>query len=198
LIAQPSARGRSKLRPYVESETAPSLRNVLVTETIALSAQAAAGASQVRLSAIVLGYAATEALVLTAMGLYGLLAFSVSRRTKEIGVRMALGAESARVRRMILRQGMAVCGAGAAVGLMLAAGSTGLVNHLLYGPPAADLRLYAAAGLLVAGVGLLACWFPARRAAPRASSPSQRCEASDQQLLKDLVSPQRTPRTQRN
>lgn len=139
--------------------------DVPVTETMTLATQAALGASQVRLSATVLGYAAAVALVLTAIGLYGVTAYSVSRRTREIGIRLALGAEPGRLRRVIVRQGMTVIAWGAIGGLGLAAGGTRLIRHLLYGPPTADLGFFLGAGIVVTAVGLLACWLPARRAA---------------------------------
>jgi putative ABC transport system permease protein len=89
----------------------------------------------------------------------------VSRRTKEIGIRMAVGARSQQVLAMVLREGMGIVLVGIASGLGLAAGATRLVRHLLYGSAGGDAITYGAAGLLVAGVGLLACFIPARRAA---------------------------------
>jgi hypothetical protein len=79
--------------------------DVPVTETMTRLTQAALGASNLRLTRDVVGYAALLAMVLTAIGLYGVLAFSVHRRTKELGIRMALGASAAHVRRMVLQQG---------------------------------------------------------------------------------------------
>lgn len=102
---------------------------------------------------------------MSAIGLYGTMAVSVSRRTKEMGIRMAVGAESREVLAMILREGMTVTLVGVMAGLVLAAGGTQLVRHLLYGSASADGVFYAGGGLLVAGVSLLACWIPARRAA---------------------------------
>jgi putative ABC transport system permease protein len=139
--------------------------DVPVTETMTRLTQASLGASNVRLTRDVVGYAAILAMVLSAIGLYGVLAFSVHRRTKELGIRMALGASAAHVRRMVLQQGMTVIAGGTLVGLAVAAGGTRFIAHMLYGPPAADLMCYGGAGTLVAAVALLACWLPARRAA---------------------------------
>ena len=97
--------------------------------------------------------------------MYGAMAFSVSRRTKEIGIRLAVGAEPAEVLVIVIREGMSVVSAGVAIGLVLAMAGTRVIWHLLYGSGAADAQLYAAAAVVVAFVGLLACWVPARRAA---------------------------------
>jgi putative ABC transport system permease protein len=139
--------------------------DVPVTGTMTRLTQAALGASNLRLTRDVAGYAALLAMVLTAIGLYGVLSFSVHRRAKELGIRMALGATAENVRRMLLQQGTRVIAVGTLAGLGLAAGSTRFIAHLLFFPPAADLTFYAVAGTLVALVALLACWLPARRAA---------------------------------
>jgi predicted permease len=140
--------------------------DVPVTETVTLSFQIAQGLLQpVRLNATFLGYAAGLALLLSAVGLYGALAFAVSRRTKEIGIRIALGAATREVFGLVLGEGMVTVLCGVAVGLGLALAGTRLVRHLLYGSAAADLLVYAAAGLVVTVVGVLACGIPARRAA---------------------------------
>jgi ABC-type antimicrobial peptide transport system permease subunit len=103
--------------------------------------------------------------LLTAIGLYGTLAFTVSRRSKEIGIRMALGAARSRVLGLIVREGMTVVLLGALAGLGLAAGGTRLVAHLLYRPVTAVWMFYAVAAALIVMVGLCASLLPARRAA---------------------------------
>jgi len=110
-------------------------------------------------------YAAVLAVLLSAIGLYGALAYSVSRRTKEIGIRMAVGAKSGTVLRMIVREGMTAVILGIALGVVEAMAGARVVRHLLYGPGSADVATYAAAVLVVMGTGLVACWVPARRAA---------------------------------
>jgi len=129
-----------------------------------------------RVSATFVGYTATLAVLLTAVGLYGSLAFSVSRRTKEIGVRMALGAARGRIVASIVAEGLTVILAGVAAGVALAAAGTRLVTHLLYGSADADWLFYAAAGMLVAVVGLVASVLPARRAAAVEPLVALRCE----------------------
>lgn len=104
------------------------------------------------------------AMMLAAVGLYGVVAFTVARRTREIGVRLALGATHVTVTRMVLRRGMGLALAGIAAGLPLAWGFSRLAGSVL-GTGAGDPVAFAAAPLLLAGVALLASWLPARRAA---------------------------------
>ena len=139
--------------------------DVPIAETITLPEQMAGANLELRYTAGFASFAAVLAILLSSIGLYGALAFAVSRRTKEIGIRMAVGAESATVLAMVFWDGMTVILAGVVIGVVLAIGGTGLVRHLLYGSGATDTPIYAAAVLVVACVGLLACWIPARRAA---------------------------------
>jgi ABC-type antimicrobial peptide transport system permease subunit len=138
--------------------------------------EAALAASNGRLAGAVAIYAAVLAIVLTAIGLYGTLTFTIHRRTKELGIRMALGATPQRVCRMVLQQGAKVIAAGTLAGLVLATGSTRLMAQMLYGPPAADPLFYGLAGMLVALTGVLACWAPARRAAALETTSALRIE----------------------
>jgi len=105
------------------------------------------------------------AMLLTAIGLYGALAFAVSQRTKEIGIRLALGAARARLVGSIVGEGLTVVLAGAAVGVALATGAERIVAHLLYGSARADWLFYAAAAAIVTAIGFGASLLPARRAA---------------------------------
>ena len=104
------------------------------------------------------------ATLLAAVGLYGVLAYSVSQRTREIGVRMALGADSARVQRMVLRQVGAMVAVGAAVGALGAFGLGRAARSLLYGLEGHDPVVFVSAVLLLAAVAFGAGWLPARRA----------------------------------
>ena len=113
---------------------------------------------------VMLGIAAAVALLLGAVGLYGVISYSVSQRSREIGVRMALGAQRSDVSRMVVGEGMALAGVGLAVGLVAAFGATRLMSSLLFGVRAADPLTYGSVALLLAGVALLASWLPARRA----------------------------------
>jgi predicted permease len=105
------------------------------------------------------------ALLLAAVGIYGVLAFAVARRTREIGLRMALGANPAGLAIMILRQCAAIVGAGTAGGLASAWALQGLLRSVLFGVTAADGLVVGGATALVAVVAMAAAWFPARRAA---------------------------------
>jgi putative ABC transport system permease protein len=118
----------------------------------------------VRTTACVASYGAALSVLLSAIGIYGTLAFSVARRTKEIGVRIAVGAGPRDVIGMILTEEMTVVSAGMAAGIALAWGGSRLVRHLLYGTASVDGVAYAGAALVVMMAGLLACWIPARRA----------------------------------
>jgi putative ABC transport system permease protein len=104
------------------------------------------------------------ALLLAAAGLYGVMAYAVAGRTKEIGIRMALGAGRGRVRRMILADGLALASAGTMVGLLVSAACMRLMRSLLYGISDTDPLTYAAVAIFLTAVALLACYVPARRA----------------------------------
>jgi predicted permease len=105
------------------------------------------------------------ALLLAAIGLYGVRAYTVAMRTREIGIRMALGARATDALRMMLREGMMLMGIGAGVGLVLSLAVGKLLSSLLYGVPGFDPVVLSAAPALLAAVAFLACYIPARRAA---------------------------------
>jgi ABC-type antimicrobial peptide transport system permease subunit len=105
------------------------------------------------------------ALLLTCVGLYGLMAYTVTRRTSEIGIRMALGAERARIARMILRETLLLVACGLALGLPAAVLASRLITSQLFGLKAADPVTFTAACLMMAAVALAASYLPARRAA---------------------------------
>jgi putative ABC transport system permease protein len=119
---------------------------------------------QLSFTALALGIASGLALILGTIGLYGVLSHVVAQRTREIGVRMALGAEASSVRRMVVRQGARVVVAGVVIGAAVALGATRALEGILYGVEPADITTFLAmsAGMLL--VGLLASYLPARRA----------------------------------
>jgi predicted permease len=118
-----------------------------------------------RLSMILLTVFAGLALVLACVGIYGVIAYLVGQRTREIGVRIALGAERADVMRLVLNEGVRMALAGAAVGTVAALGLTRLMASQLFGVSAHDPLTFAAVALLLMFVAVVACYIPARRAA---------------------------------
>ena len=120
--------------------------------------------SSTRFNMTLLAAFAAVALVMTAVGLYGVISFSVSQSTREIGIRLALGAQSQDVLRMIMGQGMILTLAGVLVGLAAAYGLTRVMTGLLFGVMATDTATFAGVPILLTTVAALACYIPARRA----------------------------------
>ena len=137
---------------------------VLVTESMAMRAQLAANFVQVRIGRAVLLVSAGLALFLSAMGLYGVIAFLVARRSREVGIRLALGAPPASVTRLFVRHGMRSVVAGAIAGLVVSFIGTHLLGAWLVGVTPNDVTSFAAAAGAVVAVGLVATYLPAKRA----------------------------------
>jgi putative ABC transport system permease protein len=117
-----------------------------------------------RLAATLLAIFGAVALVLAAVGIYGVMSYSVSQRAPEIGIRMALGAERGEVLRMVLRLGMTVVVLGLAAGLVVAVAISAMISRLLFGVGTADLRTFGTTALVLLVVALVANYLPARRA----------------------------------
>jgi len=117
-----------------------------------------------RATSMLLGVFGGVALLLATLGLYAVMAYTVARRTREMGIRMALGAARRDVLGLIVRDGMRLAGVGIVIGLALAAGLTRIVRRFLYGVTPTDALTFAAVAALLTGVAILASWAPARRA----------------------------------
>ena len=139
-------------------------RNVPLTAIQTMQERAADVTSHTRFIAVLLGLFAGLALLLAGIGIYGVIAYSVSARTREIGVRMALGAQGSDVIKLVMGQGMKLVFVGVALGLVTSLALTRTMKTLLFGVSATDPVTFAAIALLLTVVALQACWIPAWRA----------------------------------
>ncbi|HKQ04606.1 MAG TPA: ABC transporter permease [Blastocatellia bacterium] len=139
-------------------------RQLPVTRIQPMSDVVASSVSGQRFNLILLSLFAAAALVLAGVGIYGVMSYTVTQRTHEIGVRMALGASAADVLRMVVRQGMTLAATGLIIGLGAALALTRLMASLLFGVSASDPLTFLAISLVLTAVALGACFVPARRA----------------------------------
>jgi ABC-type antimicrobial peptide transport system permease subunit len=112
---------------------------------------------------VMLAIAGTMALSLALIGIYGVMSYAVSQRTREIGIRLALGAETGQLKRMFVGNGLVLAGAGVAIGLAAAAGLTRLMKSLLFGISTLDPAIYIAMPVVLVAAAILASYLPARR-----------------------------------
>ena len=151
-------------------------RELPFSDVMTMKQRIADSTSRTRFVGVLLALFALLALVLAVTGLYASVAYSVAQRTREIGIRMALGARSVEVLRLTLGQGMRLAAAGGLVGLAAALALTRFVQSLLYEVGAADPLTFALVTLLLVLVALAACYIPARRAARIDPMAALRCE----------------------
>jgi putative ABC transport system permease protein len=130
-----------------------------------MTERAASATAQARFSAVLLGLFAATALSLAVVGIYGVMSLAVTARTREIGIRIALGADQRRVQRLVVGEGLALVSVGAAIGLAGALLSTRVLQSLLFDLTASDPFTYVSILMLLGVAALVASWLPARRAA---------------------------------
>jgi putative ABC transport system permease protein len=140
-------------------------RGTVVSDVRPLDAIVSQAAAQPRFRTMLLGSMAALALAMAVLGLYGVIAYSVAQRTKEIGIHMALGAQRHAVLSMVLREGLTLAGAGVAAGLALSVVATRALRGLLYGIGSTDALSYVFAAASLFAVAIVATYVPARRAA---------------------------------
>jgi ABC-type antimicrobial peptide transport system permease subunit len=145
-------------------ETVRQATGLPVTDVESMDSIVSTSISRQRFNMWVMTVFGACALLLAAIGIYGLMAYSVEQRTQEIGIRLALGAPLAQVRRMVIAQGMALSLIGVAIGLAAAFGLARLITAFLFGVTAKDPLVFSGVPLVLAAVAFVAVWLPARRA----------------------------------
>jgi len=153
-----------KLVPAVRQQVRELEADHSIYEVMTMEQSLAASYAPRRFQTWLFGIFAAVALLLATVGVYSVISYSVSRRTHEIGIRMALGARSRDVLLMVVRQGMSLALVGVAIGLAAAFALTRLMASLLFNVKATDPATFAGISLLLASVALLAAYLPARRA----------------------------------
>jgi putative ABC transport system permease protein len=148
----------------VRSQVQSLNRSVALTNVQTIGAVFAQGLWAPRMGAVLLSLFGAIALILATVGIYGVIAYSVGQRTREIGVRIALGAQPRDVRRLIIGEGMLLAAAGSAIGIIVALLSGRLFSTLLYDISPSDPLTFAAVTILLTIVALLACYIPVQRA----------------------------------
>jgi len=164
LVVRAKAGAPEALRPAIEAELRAVDADLPLYAVAPLTAIVDESIVSRHLSALLMGLFAGTALLLAALGLSGVIGFSVAQRTRELGIRMALGASRTSVLALVLRQGLRLTGLGVAVGLALSLGLARLLGAMLYGVAAYDAWTFAGVAALLCAVALVATWLPARRA----------------------------------
>ena len=154
----------SGLIPAVRREVASLDENLPAQDPQPLTETTGLATWPARTAAAALSFFGLLGLLLASVGIYGVMSYSVARRTREIGLRMALGAEARDVVKLVVKQGMGLALIGTVTGLALAAAATRLIASLLYGVTATDPATFAGVSIFLMIVALLACYLPARKA----------------------------------
>jgi len=164
IVARTHVSNPAAITSAVRNELAAVDRNIPLVRVRIFDEYLARALARPRFNAMLLSIFAGTALLLTAIGIYGVMAYSVSQRTNEIGIRIALGAGKKSIFRLIVGQAMTLVGISLVVGVAGAFAATRLLNSMLFGVGASDPITFAAIVLLVSAVAFIAAWVPARRA----------------------------------
>jgi predicted lysophospholipase L1 biosynthesis ABC-type transport system permease subunit len=148
----------------IRAEIRRAAPDVPIQSALTMHEAVAASVAQPRFRTLLLALFAVSAMLIATCGLYGLMAYAVTQRRREIGVRMALGATRHDVLRLVLARALRIVAAGLVVGLVGAAGVTRVLQTFLFGVTPTDPVTFAVVTLLLLAVGLMAAWLPARRA----------------------------------
>jgi putative ABC transport system permease protein len=169
-------RDPAEILPFIRAELDTIDKDQPIENARTMTQLVASSVGQRRLSVQLLAGFSGVALLLAAIGLYGVLAFNVAQRTQEIGIRMALGAQRLDVLSLVIGHGMKLTLTGVVIGVVAALALTRAMNSLLYEVKPSDPLTFGVVCLLLSGVALLACWLPARRAARVDPMEALRCE----------------------
>jgi putative ABC transport system permease protein len=165
LVVRTRVSNPATLTSTIRQELAAMDPNIPLTSIRVFDEYISRSLARPRFNALLLSIFACTALVLTAIGIYGVMAYSVAQRTNEIGIRIALGAGKSSIFRLVVGQAMALVGISVAIGLAGAFAATRALNSMLFGVGAWDPVTFGAIVFLISGVAFLAAWLPARRAA---------------------------------
>jgi putative ABC transport system permease protein len=150
--------------PIVRREVAAMDASQAVASVATMEQLVAVSLARPRFSAVLLNWLSALAVLLAAVGIYGVVAYSVAQRTGELGIRIALGAQTRDILRLVIKEGMQMALAGVGIGLIAASLLTRLMSSLLFGVSATDPLTFVVIALVLAAIALLACYVPARRA----------------------------------
>jgi predicted lysophospholipase L1 biosynthesis ABC-type transport system permease subunit len=164
LVVRTDRADPTSLVPEVRRVVAALDPEIPLANATSMSEIVAAAFAQISFVSLLIGIAAAVALLLAAVGLYGVISYVVARRTREIGMRMAVGAQPGEVQRMVVRESILVVAGGLVVGVGLALATTRVLEGLLVGVAHTDPVVYTAAAVALAVIALFASWLPARRA----------------------------------
>jgi putative ABC transport system permease protein len=166
----------SSLAIAAQREARETERDFIISQVRTMDEILTRAVTQPRFNMILFGGFALLALGLGAVGIYGVIVYTVAQRTHEIGVRMALGAQARDVLKLVVAEGLALAASGVGIGLLASFALTRLMKTLLFGVSATDPLTFGSIALLLAAVALLACYVPARRAAKVDPMVALRCE----------------------